>query len=168
MRTILKAAALLTMTAGIAFAQQPTFHDDLLDKLAGNWLLQGTIMGKQTTHDVAAEWVVEHQYLRIHEVSREKNAQGQPGYEAMVFVGWDQAAGEYVCIWLDTYGGMNATSLGHAKRNGDVIPFLFKDKDSTFHTQFIYHPEASNWEWRMDSEEKTGMKPFARLTLTRK
>ncbi len=168
MRTILKAAAFLALAAGPVFAQQPTFHDDLLDKLAGNWLLQGTVMGKQTTHDVAAEWALGHQYLRIHEISREKNTQGQPEYEANVYIGWDQSASEYVAIWLDTYGGLNETSIGRAKRNGDVIPFLFKDKESTFHTQFIYHPEASNWEWRMDSEEKGGMKPFARMTLTRK
>lgn len=168
MRTILKTVAFLLIGSGVVFGQQPTFHDALLDKLAGNWLLTGTIMGKQTTHDVAADWVVDHQYLRIHEVSREKNSQGQPEYEAMVFVGWDQNAAQYVCIWLDTYGGMNETSLGRAKRTGDVIPFLFKDKDSTFHTQFIYHPEADDWEWRMDSEEKGGMKPFARLTLKRK
>ncbi len=167
MRTILKAAAILIMVAGSVFAQQPTFHDDLLDKLAGNWILQGTIMGKQTTHDVAAEWVLGHQYLRIHEISHEKNPQGQPEYEAMVFVGWDQAAGEYVCFWLDTYGGMYNSTVALAKRNGDVIPFLFKAKDSTFHTQFIYQRELSKWEWQMDSEEKGGMKPFARLTLTR-
>jgi hypothetical protein len=168
MRMILKAVVFLAFGSGIVFAQQPTFHDALLDKLAGTWLLQGTIAGKPTTHDVTAEWVVRHQYLRIHEVSHEKNAEGQPEYEAMVFVGWDQNAAHYVCIWLDTYGGMNETSLGRAKRDGDVIPFLFKDKDSTFHTQFIYHRDADNWEWRMDSEEKGAMKPFARVTLKRK
>jgi hypothetical protein len=168
MRAILKIAVCGALSAGIVFAQQPTFHDDLLDKLTGNWLLQGTIMGKQTTHDVAADWALGHQYLRIHETSHEKNVQRQPNYEADAYVGWDQGASEYICIWLDTYGGMYDTTVGRAKRNGDVIPIIFRGKDSTFHTQFIYHPEVGNWEWRMDSEEKGGMKPFARMTLTRK
>jgi hypothetical protein len=167
MRTTLKVAALLFLGSGIVYGQQPTFHDQLLDHLTGNWVLQGTIMGKENTHDISAEWVLGHQYLRIHEVSREKDAHGQPDYEAMPFVGWDQAAGEYVCAWLDTYGGMNATSIGHAKRDGNEIHFLFKDKDSIFHTRFIYHPEDKSWEWRMDSEEKGVLKPFLRAKLTR-
>jgi len=78
MRTILKVAAWLTLGAGFVFGQQSTFHDQLLDHLTGTWVLQGTIMGKETTHDVAAEWVLGHQYVRIHEVSREKNSQGLP------------------------------------------------------------------------------------------
>jgi len=134
MRTILKVAVCLTLGAGPVFGHQPTFHDHLLDHLAGNWVLQGTIAGKETTHDIAAEWVLGHQYVRIHEVSREKNSQGQPAYEAMVFVGWDQPSAEYVCMWLDTYGGMSDTSIGRAQRDGDEIHFLFKDKDSVFHT----------------------------------
>ena len=169
MRTILKVAACLILGAGIACGQQPTFHDQLLDHLAGDWVLQGTIAGKETTHDVAAEWVLGHQYVRIHEVSHEKNSQGQPAYEAMVFVGWYQPTAEYVCAWLDTYGGMAESTIGHAKRDGNEIHFLFKDKESVFHTRFIYHPESRNWEWRMDSEDTKGVsKPFLRAKLTRK
>jgi len=84
MRKILKVAACLTLGVGFVFGQQPTFHDQLLDHLPGNWVLQGTIAGKDTTHDVTAEWVLGHQYVRIHEVSREKNSQGLPAHEAMV------------------------------------------------------------------------------------
>jgi hypothetical protein len=168
MRTILKVAACLTLGAGLAWGQQPTFHDQLLDHLTGNWVLQGTIAGKETTHDVAVEWVLEHQYVRIHEVSREKNPQGLPAYEAMVFVGWDQSSSEYVCAWLDVYGGMSPATIGRAKRSGDEIHFLFKDTGSVFHTRFVYHPDAGTWEWTMDSEEKGAMKPYARVKLTRK
>ena len=170
MRTIPWVISYVILGAGLALGQQPTFHDQLLDKMTGDWVLQGTIASKATTHDVAVEWVLGHQYVRLHEVSREKNSQGQPAYEAMVFIGWNQASSEYVCTWLDTYGGMADATIAHAKRTGDEIHFIFKDKDkdSTFHTRFIYHPDAANWEWRMDSEDKGALKPFARVTLTRK
>jgi hypothetical protein len=64
--------ACILVLVGIAGAQQPTFHDALLDHLAGSWVLQGTIAGRPTTHDITAEWVLAHQYLRLQEVSREK------------------------------------------------------------------------------------------------
>jgi hypothetical protein len=168
MRTILGVVSCVILGAGFALSQQPTFHAQLLDKMTGDWVLQGTIANKATTHDVAAEWVLGHQYVRLHEVSREKNSQGQPAYEAMVFIGWTQATSEYVCIWLDTYGGMADATIAHAKCTGDEIHFIFKDKDSTFHTRFIYHRDAADWEWRMDSEDKGALKPFARVTLRRK
>lgn len=168
MRTLLGVSACVLLCAGIAWAQQPTFHDSLLDNLAGNWVLQGTMAGKQTTQDVEAAWVLAHQYLLIHEVSRERNLQNSPAYEAMVFIGWDQAANGYVCLWLDTFGGMYDTTLGRAQRDGNEIHFVFQYKDSILHTRFIYHPGAGAWEWQMDSEVNGVMKPFARVKLTRK
>ena len=168
MRTILKVAACLTLGVGLAFGQQAAVHDQLLDHMTGNWVLQGTIMGQENTHDISAEWVLGHQFVRIHEVAREKNAQGLPDYEAMVFVGWDQPTGDYVCAWIDTYGGRTPATFGRGKRDGNEIHFQFKDKTGVFHTRFIYHQETSNWEWQMDSEEKGVTKPFARVKLTRK
>jgi hypothetical protein len=171
MRIFLKVAAWVGLIAGSVFAQQPTFNDQLLDHLGGSWVLQGAIAGKETTHDVVAEWVLGHQYVRMHEVSREKDAKGQPAYEAIVFIGWDQPSSQYACLWLDSTGGggLSAQAIGHAKRSGDDIAFLFKGSDgSIFHTTFAYNKNAGTWEWRMDEEQNGAMKPFARVKLTKK
>ena len=150
-----------------AMAQQPVFQDPLLDHLVGKWLLRGTVAGQKTTQDVDAAWALEHQYLRIHEVSREQNKDGMPSYEAIVFIGWNQKPGEYACSWLDIYGGITPFSLGYGKRTQDEIPFLFKDKDNTFHTIFTYHPKDDSWFWRLDNEQNGTLSPYGRLTLTR-
>jgi len=168
MKTIRNVTACVILAAGMAFGQQPTLHDQLLDHLAGNWVMQGTIMGKPAIHDIQAAWVLGHQYVLLHEVAREKNAQGTPAYEAMVYVGWYQPTADYVCAWLDTYGGMGESTIGRSKRDGNGLHFRFVDKDSVFHTRFVYHPDAGNWEWLMDSEEKGALKPFLRAKLTRK
>src|ERR1700722_13677642 len=86
-------------------AQQSMRADPLLDRLTGNWTMQGTIAEHETTHDIEAEWVLGHEYLRLHETSRQKNAQGQPAYEAIVFIEWDESSNEYKCLWLDSTGG---------------------------------------------------------------
>ena len=168
MRKALLSLSCLAMFAGIAAAQQPTFKDPLLDHLAGSWVLQGTMMGKQTTHDITAEWVLAHQYLRLHEVSREKKDNGEPAYQAMVFVGWDEKASQYVCFWLDNYGGAFDSTIGFAKRGGDEIALLFKYPDGPFHTTFAYDRKTDTWQLRMDSEDQGTLKPFARVKLTRK
>jgi hypothetical protein len=99
MKRILTASASLAMvslliSARPASAQSAAPGDSLLNHLTGNWILHGTIASRETTHVVDSEWVLNHEYVRIHEVSREKNGAGQPAYEAIVFMAWDQAASE--------------------------------------------------------------------------
>jgi hypothetical protein len=154
-----------------ALAQQSSFQDSLLDHMTGRWTMEGTIAGQQTTHDVSVKWVLAHQYAQLHEVSHEKDVQGQAAYEAIVYFGWDQSLGQYACLWLDITGGggLSSQAIGHAKRNGNEIPFLFKGNDgSLFHTTFVYEPGTDIWKWRMDNEEKGKLQPFARVTLNRK
>ena len=80
MKTNLAFLDVLFLAASSISAQQSTQKDPLLDRLAGNWTLQGTIAGHETTHDIESEWILGHEYLGLHETSREKNAQGQPAY----------------------------------------------------------------------------------------
>jgi hypothetical protein len=172
MRHILIALTGLAVVVGQALAQPAPLADPLLERLAGTWVLRGTLAGQQTTHDVTAEWVLNHLYLRLHETSREKDAAGRPQYEAIVLIGWDGTAREYQCQWLDTTGGgaLKAESVGHGRREGDRIPFLWKDKDGTisFNNTFVFDRRADSWTWVMDNIEKGKPVPFARLTLTRK
>src|SRR5262245_59770940 len=97
--------ACVLMAAAPAAAQQATLRDDLLDRLAGRWTLSGTIAGHETTHDVDAEWTMNHQFMRVHEVSRDRGADGRPQYEATAFIGWHETRKQYVCYWLDVFGG---------------------------------------------------------------
>lgn len=92
MKTSLAIVALLFTTSFSASAQEPTHKDPLLDRLTGNWILQDTIAGHETTHDIESEWVLNHEYLRLHETSRAKNAQGQPAYEAIIFIEWGESS----------------------------------------------------------------------------
>jgi len=157
--------------AAAASAEPPPLQDPLLERMVGAWVLTGTIAGRQTTHDVTVEWVLGREYLRIVEVSREKDAAGAPAYEAIVFVGRGATSGEYACLWLDTTGGggLAAQAIGHARRDGNTLPFVFRGVDgSAFYTTFAYDEAASAWEWRMDGEECGELRPFARVRLTRR
>jgi hypothetical protein len=172
MKTILAALALLFLNLYSATAQESARKDPLLDRLAGNWILQGTIAGHETTHDIESEWVLNHEYLRIHEASREKNAQGQPGYEAIIFIEWNDPSKEYSCLWLDSTGGGGLeVPAAQGKLGNDEIVFLFKDKDhkeSGVRTTFAYSKGADTWNWLIDNESGGKVTPFARVKLTRK
>ena len=148
------------------------FTDTLLDHLTGHWVLRGTIHSKETTHDIAAEWVLGHNYLRISETSREKNGSGQAEYEAIVLIGWDQPTEQYTCMWLDSTGGngLVAESFGHGKRNGDAISFEFRNSDGSVGivNTFSYDNGNDAWAWAIDNVQDGKATPFARVALTRK
>ena len=156
--------------SSFTFAQRPAIQATLFDHLAGRWLLRGTIENKQTTHDVDAQLVLNGGYIRLHEVSREKDAKGVPAYEAIVFISVDKKSGEYRALWLDTTGngGLSADSIGRATPSGNSLPFLFKTgSGEVFHTTFIYTPATDSWQWAMDGESGGRLQPFARVTLSK-
>ncbi len=163
----------ITLIACLGFsmpAQQTSFQDSLLDHMTGEWTLAGTIDGQQTTHDVSVSWILQHQYLQIKEISREKDSTGKALYEALVFIGSDGKANTYSCLWLDVTGGggLKNDVFGHAERKGDTIPFLFVMGKILFHTAFAYNAASDSWQWTMDAEDNGTFQPFARMTMTRR
>ena len=164
--------ASLVAPAALAQNQVAGTPEALLDKMTGHWVMTGEIHKTQTTHDVDADWVLKRQYIRIHEVSREKDSGGGNAYEAWIYLVWDAEKGEYAVLWLDNTAATNFApeGIGRAKPDGDRIPFIFKDADgSGIHTTFAYDRAQDTWSWTIDNVDKSGKpSPFARLTLTRK
>jgi hypothetical protein len=146
------------------------FQDPLLDRLVGDWVLKGTMAGGEVVHDVSAEWVTGHQYLRFVELSREREDDGTRAYEAIVFIGWDAKREGYACLWLDSTGGSGLVNgiIGFAAPSDDRLAFHFDSDEFHFRTTFIYDPQRDAWDWIMDAVEGEALRPFARVTMTRR
>ena len=169
MKTVLCVIALLLLVPSMATAQLG-LQGTLLDEMAGNWVMRGTIGGDEITHDITAEWVLGNHYFRFHDLAREKNETGAPAYEAIVFIGWDEVTSSLACLWLDETGGGGLTNgiIGYAKADGDKLPFVFKTgDDSAINTTFIYDRDAGTWSWTIDIKRGGTISNFAEVTLTR-
>jgi len=154
-----------------AFAQAPQPIGPLEDRLIGHWVLQGTLAGKETTHDVDAVWVLNREYVQLHELSRAKKPDGTPEYEAVIYIEWQDRTHQYSCLWLDSTegGGVSANIIGHANPEGDKLPFVFQLKgDETFHTTFSYDKRADSWEWLLEDHKGDKIGRFGQVRLTRK
>jgi hypothetical protein len=169
MTRLLSFALVIALTPLTGYPQ-PGARRPLFERLAGRWVLEGTIDGQRTVHDVDAEPVLNGGYIKLHEVSREMDAQGRPAYEAIVFISVDAKTGDYACLWLDTTSnrGLSASGVGHARPDGSSIPFVIRSGNGhVFRTTFVYAAESDTWQWRMDDEYGGHIEPFARVTLTR-
>lgn len=156
----------LFFASSAARAQQPTPQAALFDRLAGNWIAEGTFGDDPTFHDFSAAWVMNHQYLRLRVVSRETQSDGTPGYEATAFIQWDPAAKQYRCAWIDT-AGISSVTLGTAAPSGNEIPFVFKTTHDVTHTTFAYNAKTDRWDISLNSEQNGAITPYAHATLTR-
>ncbi|MBK7702502.1 MAG: hypothetical protein IPI34_06175, partial [bacterium] len=111
-------------------------------------------------------------YIRIHEVSRDKDASGGIGYEAWIYIVWDPKLSEYALMWLDNTAATDFSSegVGHAKPDGDRIPFIYSFADgSGIRTTFAYDRTTDTWAWTIHNLDKSGSaSPFANVVLVRK
>src|SRR6202044_4233819 len=150
MRQLLLATMFVSLTVT---AQQVPVNSPVLDHLAGKWLMQGTVGKQAATHELDAEWVLQHHYLRFREVSREKNDKGEPQYDATVFIAWNEKTRQYGCTWMDVYGGGNPETIGVATPKEKGFTFVFKEEpgETSFTNTFIYDPKTNTWENRLDN-----------------
>lgn len=143
----------------------------LMNHLAGSWTMRGTLGGKQTIHDVEANWVLKREYLQLHEVSREHGADGVPAYEAIVVLGWYVKTREFMCLWLDNTagGGLSPQGIAHGRQSGDAIPLVFTlSQRESLHTTFAYNRSADAWRLTIDDVTDGRSQRFGDVTLTRK
>src|SRR5262245_23676807 len=132
--------------------RQNIFKDPGFDRLVGNWKMRGKVMGNAVTYDFKAEWVLNHQFLQLHM----KDAGNPQGYEAMVYLGYDNRSERYVAHWMDVFGGRFSETLGFGRRSGNSTKFIFEYPDGPFHTTFTWDPTTKAWNILMEQKDKAG------------
>ena len=169
MKPILLSLALLLASIAPALRadekanNRAAFQDEFLDKLVGHWNLTRKIRGTTEENKVEAEWVLEHQFLRLHM----KDVASPPKYEAEVYIGFDKAGNRYVAHWMDTFGG-GFSLMGFGVRDGNSLPLIFEDADGTVRNTFTYDPATQSWTSLIVQKAKGGdWKTFAEDRLKR-
>jgi len=160
---------LVALSSVPSIAQAPVeWRDDLADHLTGTWRIEGQVLGREAHHEVNAEWVLNHQFLRIHEKTAATAPASENRYEAFWFLGYDAVSERYVLHLLDVFGGRFSETLGYGTRNGNEIRFVFEYPDGPFHTTFRRSPEKSTWQWLLEQKDKDGRwTAFADFKLAR-
>ncbi len=144
------------------------WNDALVDHMTGTWKLEGQIMGHAAHHEVQAEWVLNHQFLRIHEKTDLSAPASERRYEAIWFLGYDSVSHRYVLHLLDLFGARFSETLGYGTREGNAIRFVFEYPDGPFHTAYRWAPQSDSWQWLMEQKDKNAKwVSFADLSLKR-
>jgi hypothetical protein len=141
----------------------PSLQDPFLDNFVGNWSVERKMSkgGVQQT-SVRCEWALNHQFIEFH--------YGSPGvkseYEAFVFVGFDDAAKNYVCHWVDVFGGRDS-ELGRGKIDDKLLAIEFQF-GAELTNKFTFDPQTKTWTSLIRQTEKGEWKTFAEEKWTKK
>ena len=121
--------------------------------------------GRTIESTVRGEWVLKHQFIQLHYGAGEKVLE----YEALVFIGFDDAAKTYVCHWVDVFGG-RYSGVGHAKLDPNLlgIEFRFDFQDGPLTNKFGFDPETKSWTSLIRQEENGQWKTLAEEKWTKK
>jgi hypothetical protein len=163
-------AALLTAPAAMSSGADGSgrWSDDLVDHMTGAWRLEGQVIGHAAHHEVESEWVLNHEFLRIHEKTSAAAPSAEQHYEAIWFLSYDAVSERYVLHLLDVFGGRYSETLGFGVRAGNEIRFVFGYPDGPFHTTYRWSADKDSWQWLMEQKDKHGKwTKFADFKLTR-
>jgi hypothetical protein len=129
------------------------FHDKLLDNFVGKWTVAGIVHGQEFKNiDLEAEWVLNHQFLKIHEKGREIVPWLQAAYESFYYIGYDHSNKRYVAHLMNIMGSDNQVGyLLFGNRAGNEVKFISQLADpatGSFDSEsFMWLPESKSWHW---------------------
>ena len=166
---LLCALTTMILLPAISLAQSPAeWRDDLAEHMAGTWKLEGQVMGREAHHEVHADWVMNHQFLRIHEKTADSAPKTERPYEAFWFLGYDPVSERYVLHLMDVFGARYSETLGYGTRRGNEIRFVFEYPEGPFHTTYLWNPEKDTWGWLLEQKDQNSKwATFASFKLTR-
>jgi len=128
------------------------FYDDLLDHLVGKWDVSATVYGQKFTLDREAEWVMNHQYLRIYEKSREVIPWLKIPFERTIFIGYNHPKKRYLVYELTVHGGdgpIEPEGLSYGERTGNELKVVLTNgSDLVINQRFIWEPESGSWHFQ--------------------
>lgn len=165
---VLALAAALVGCAG-AKPEQPADAggprvDGYLQNLVGEWAIERSIRGKIVGNRMTAAPVLGGRFVQLH---MQSTSAADP-YEAIVLVGYDQARGEYVAHWCDSFGP-GYSALGRGSRTGDRLELRFDYPIGPFFNTWAFDPATGVWTFTGESGSPDGTrKPFARDVITRR
>jgi hypothetical protein len=152
--------------AMFAAGPPPALKDPFLDNFVGDWSVARKMgNGRTIESTVRSEWVLKHQFIQLHYGAGGK----APEYEALVFIGFDEAAKSYVCHWVDVFGGhYSGVGRGKLDPNQLAVEFKFDSEESSLTNKFAFDPETKSWTSLIRQEENGQWKTFAEEKWTKK
>lgn len=138
-------------------AGMPGEHHKRLESMTGHWDLSSRFRmdpaaeWETSTSEAEIEWVLDGRFLK-QEVEDDGTGMSDRPFKGLSFLGYDNAAEEYVTLWMDNHSTMMMMARGTADESG-VITFTGTYTDPISKTEkeytWIYRPVENGYKMEM-------------------
>ena len=140
------------------------FRPGLLKQLDGEWKGRGQVLGDSVEYSISVKPVLNTMFTEIHMI----DVNDPPGYEGLVFIGYDSVSKKVFTHWLDSYGGAYSVPHGTGTIDESKIEVFIPYPTSTFRDIFSFDKGTETWKLTIDSQvDRLTWKHFASYNITR-
>jgi hypothetical protein len=140
------------------------YRPEILKKLDGEWKGRGRVMGDSVEYLITGKPVLNTMFTQIHMV----DVNNPPGYESLVFIGYDSVSRKVFAHWLDTFGGAYSVPHGTGTIDESKIEFFIPYPTSAFRDIFTFDKNTETWKLSIESQvDSLTWKNFASYDITK-
>jgi hypothetical protein len=140
--------------------------DSFLDNLVGKWNLRGKMGNKTLFQKTVGRWVLNDSFLELRFKAVQIGKEGNPPYEAIYLIGYDDKTENYVLNLFDSFGVTSDPVPGLGKLENNTIRFMFTHGTGLFINAFTWNPKQHSWTMLLTSEERGKTQVFAKKEMT--
>lgn len=141
------------------------YRPEILRKFDGTWRGKGQVMGDSVEYAITAKPVLNTMFTEIHMI----DVTNPPGYEALVFIGYDSVSDKVFTHWLDSFGGAYSIPHGIGTLDNASIEFFIPYPSATFRDTFTFDPKNETWKLSIESQvDSLTWSNFASYHITKK
>jgi hypothetical protein len=157
---------LLTLAAAVTRAAlaEPPEDTRFLGQLAGQWQMDGTVLGKPVRYHASGRWVLNGAWLELAMA----DAARPPRYEAQLYLGFDGKAHDYIAHWLDRFGAAGARVVATGERHERTLVLNFPYAAGAFRDTLTLAADSASATLLIEAAQPDGSwSTFARYRLRR-
>ena len=134
-------------------ANAPTITGtDLLDRLVGNWIMQGNVRGKPVEYTLTVRRILQDKYVELHMT----DAASPSTYEARVIIGTAAKRDEVIAHWIDNTGAQYSVPPATGAIRGDTLVLDFPYSARPFHDELVFDRAMGRWRFVLDAADGHG------------
>jgi SAM-dependent methyltransferase len=138
----------------------------LLERMVGAWDLTGEMGAVPLRQRVEARWALDNRYVEMR-CTQVDAPSGDTPYEAVYYIGYEQASGRLVMHLLDSTGVAGERNVGSGVPETNAVTFTFRYSGGPFTNRFTHDPEHDRWTHELSATVAGSPSPFATKQLSR-
>ncbi len=150
MRFLIVCLAIVAFVGSAHAENRAETANAFLDALTGEWTMAGTVRGEPVQYTLHCARVLQGGFIRLSMV----DVQSPPQYEADVYIGYDEKAGDFIAHWLDRFGAAGSRVVANGRLKDGKLVLTFPYEGGAFRNTYAFDEASGRWSLLIEAQGK--------------